>query len=148
MKKLFVALAVVLSLPVIAQPVSLACQGQAIHNATSKKFPNINVKNRKEWVMLNVVIEPDTKSVVIGDSYYSDKTRYPELRITDSHYIMYYWIENPNREHAYWSQDISVDRFTGSFKYKNSSLSKDGDLESKTTILGTCQIGVQWQQKF
>jgi hypothetical protein len=148
MKKLFVALAMVLSLPAIAQPVSLACQGQATYNATNKKFPNINVKNRKEWVMLNVVIEPDTNSIVIGDSYYSDKTRYPDLRISDSHYVMHYWIANPNREHAYYSIMISVDRFTGSFKYSNSDSSKDGNHDSKTSISGTCQIGVQWQQKF
>ncbi len=148
MKRLVIASLMVLGTTVSAQTINLACQGSVNYSTTSKKYPSLNEKNKKDWILFNVIVEPATNSLTIGDSFYTANVKYTTLSVSDSHYRMYYLWNNPSPEYNYHSTLIFINRFDGQYKLSSSSLSKDGLSKTELESHGTCQIGVHWQQKF
>jgi hypothetical protein len=148
MKKYIFVVTLLMGSTAFAQPVNLACQGQIVSDTVFKKYSDLNEKNKKDWLMFNVIVEPSTNSLTIGSSYHTANLKYSTLNVSQSHYTMYHHWANPNSDYAYYSMHISIDRYTGSYKMRYSSLTKDANISSKFESNGTCQVGVHWLQKF
>ena len=148
MKKVLIALSLVASFSAGAQQISLACSGIILVNSTFKQFPDLNEKNKKDSLMVNVMVDISNNTMIIDDSYYTANLKYSNLNITNSFYTINHHWANPNKEYAYYSTSMYINRYTGNYEYNYSSLSKDGKIESKHTSNGTCQIGRQWLPKF
>ena len=146
MKKYIFALSLLISSTSFAQTINLACQGEIVNNMTVKKYPDLNKKNQKDWLMFNVTIEPSTNSMIVGSSYYTNNLKYSTLSVSHSHYTMNHSWAKPN--YLFDSIYISINRYTGVYKMSMSSLTSDTEVSQKLESQGTCQIGVHWSQKF
>jgi hypothetical protein len=146
-KKALIATLVMFSGIALADPVYLACSGEVMVNVTNKSYSDMNKKD-KDFMRFNIIVDISDRSMVIGDSRYSVKSKYPDLFIADSIYSLSYHWTKPSKEYAYNSTYMSIDRYTGDFKYEYDTLTSEGNLKVNYKANGTCQIGVQWQSKF
>ncbi len=130
-----------------AHTVNLACEGQIksstdILSKKTGKFTKNPSLDQNAWMRVNLTIDVSEKSIIVGDSYWTNLTKYTNLQISGSHYVLHYqWPDN-----QYKSMLLFIDRFDGSYKFSQSEVNNEYSLKASST--GKCTLGVHWQQKF